>query len=390
VVALSGELSQKERSNALQAMRDGRARVCIATDVAARGIDLPNLELVIHADLPTNREALLHRSGRTGRAGRKGVSVLIVPHSARKRAERLLASADIRAHWGKPPSADEIIQRDNERILADAALSEPVQEEEQDMVSELLARYGAEQIAAALVRRYRAGQSAPEELLDAGPAETKKRERGGFENSVWMSVSVGRKQNAEPRWLLPMLCKAGGITKREIGVIKMQDRETYVQLAADHADRFFKTIGPDGRLENNIWVKRLDDAPGDMSAPAQGRARSDERPERPRKAYEERPRKPYEGRKVERPEKAETRKAEDRSEAKRFSRPRGKPVDKSAYAVPPAAESRPDHDRFAAPASGKPPKKQSKSRLERRARRAAEREAKAAESGDGAKVASSG
>ena len=72
VVALSGELSQNERSHALQAMRDGRAQVCIATDVAARGIDLPNLELVIHADLPTNPETLLHRSGRTGRAGRKG------------------------------------------------------------------------------------------------------------------------------------------------------------------------------------------------------------------------------------------------------------------------------------------------------------------------------
>ncbi|MFG6543291.1 DEAD/DEAH box helicase, partial [Sulfitobacter sp. M22298] len=73
VVALSGELTQSERTNALQALRDGRARVCIATDVAARGIDLPNLELVIHADLPSNSDTLLHRSGRTGRAGRKGV-----------------------------------------------------------------------------------------------------------------------------------------------------------------------------------------------------------------------------------------------------------------------------------------------------------------------------
>ncbi|MFB0990807.1 MAG: DEAD/DEAH box helicase, partial [Rhodospirillales bacterium] len=86
VVALSGELSQNERTHALQAMRDGRARVCVATDVAARGIDLPNLDLVIHADIPRNSEALLHRSGRTGRAGRKGVSALIVPHNARRKA----------------------------------------------------------------------------------------------------------------------------------------------------------------------------------------------------------------------------------------------------------------------------------------------------------------
>ncbi len=75
-VLLSGELSQHERNQALQALRDGRARVCVATDVAARGIDLPNLGLVIHAELPNDAETLQHRSGRTGRAGRKGVSVL--------------------------------------------------------------------------------------------------------------------------------------------------------------------------------------------------------------------------------------------------------------------------------------------------------------------------
>src|SRR5690606_5785123 len=90
VVALSGELSQNERSHALQAIRDGRARVCVATDVAARGIDLPTLDLVVHADIPNNPETLLHRSGRTGRAGRKGVSVLVVPHTRRHHVQRLL------------------------------------------------------------------------------------------------------------------------------------------------------------------------------------------------------------------------------------------------------------------------------------------------------------
>ncbi len=70
-------------------MRAGRARVGVCTDVAARGLDLPELDLVVHADLPTNPETLLHRSGRTGRAGRKGVCVLIVPHPKRRRAEQV-------------------------------------------------------------------------------------------------------------------------------------------------------------------------------------------------------------------------------------------------------------------------------------------------------------
>ena len=91
VVALSGELSQTERTHALQAMRDGRAQVCVATDVAARGIDLPNLDLVVHAELPSNHETLLHRSGRTGRAGRKGVSALIVTRKCARRPSAFLA-----------------------------------------------------------------------------------------------------------------------------------------------------------------------------------------------------------------------------------------------------------------------------------------------------------
>ncbi len=143
VVALSGELSQTERTHALQAMRDGRARVCVATDVAARGIDLPNLELVVHAELPANAEGLLHRSGRTGRAGRKGTSVLIVPPKIARKAERLLASARLEAEWTTAPSADEILRRDEERLLADPVWTEDTTEEEEAFATKLLAQHAA-------------------------------------------------------------------------------------------------------------------------------------------------------------------------------------------------------------------------------------------------------
>jgi ATP-dependent RNA helicase DeaD len=294
VVALSGELSQSERTHALQAMRDGRARVCIATDVAARGIDLPNLELVVHADLPTNAETLLHRSGRTGRAGRKGVSVLIVPHNARRRAEQLLQRAGINANWAKPPSADEVIKRDEERLLADPVLSEPLKGEEPRLVSELLERHGAEQVAAAFLRRYRAGQSAPEELLDISPPperrgksnDTKQREskpreskhREDFGESVWFSISVGRKQNAEPRWLLPLICQGGGLTKKDIGAIRIQNTETHVQIAVDSVDQFVAAIGPNQKLEDTIRVKRLNGAPP-AASDFQGRPDKDRKPD---------------------------------------------------------------------------------------------------------------
>ncbi len=286
-VSLSGELTQNERSHALQAMRDGRARVCIATDVAARGIDLPSLELVVHADLPTNAETLKHRSGRTGRAGRKGVSALIVPLSARRKAERLLGAAGIRAEWANPPSADSILKRDDERLLTDAQLSAPVEETETEMVKALIEAHGAEKIAAAYIRQFRASHFAPEDIRDVSiepqngrdrdrdaPRERRDsdferqpaRAREDFDDSVWFSLSVGRKQNAEPRWLIPMLCRHGNISKREIGAIRMQPVETFVEIREDAADAFMAALGPQMTIEGSLRVTRLDSAP-DLSAP---------------------------------------------------------------------------------------------------------------------------
>lgn len=262
VVALSGELSQAERTQALQALRDGRASVCIATDVASRGIDLPGLALVIHADIPKNRDILLHRSGRTGRAGSKGISVLIVPHNARKRAEIMLKHARIQASWGKPPSIENILERDRERFLGNPAFSEPVKDDEKPVIAELLSRYQPEQVAVALLRLHHAQKPAPEELLDAVPATHHvKPGRGDFENSVWISLSVGHDMSAEPRWILPMLCSRGNITKRNIGAIKIHLNETYVELSADCAEGFFKAVGHGGKIEKNIVVTRLQGVP---------------------------------------------------------------------------------------------------------------------------------
>ena len=166
VVSLSGELSQAERTNALQAMRDGRSRVCVATDVAARGIDLPNLDLVIHADMPTNPDILLHRSGRTGRAGRKGVCVLIVPVRRSAAASRVLASANVEATIRGAPTAAEIDARYREQILESATTAAPPDESEAGFVAELLARITPEQMAAAYLRQQLAQRPAPEDISE--------------------------------------------------------------------------------------------------------------------------------------------------------------------------------------------------------------------------------
>jgi ATP-dependent RNA helicase DeaD len=265
-VALSGEMSQHERTHALQALRDGRARVCVATDVAARGIDLPNLGLVIHAELPQNAEILQHRSGRTGRAGRKGVSVLLVLLSRRYRAEQLLNSAGIRALWAGPPSAEEIAKLDEERLLHGPLLTAEISDEDRATAKILLAERSPEEIAAALVRLYRSHLPAAEEVFDPGqkaapgadvrapaPAAPGPRKSSLGGNGVWFRLNVGRQKNADPRWLLPLICRQGKITRQEIGAIRIFDRETKFEIDAQVAGRFYAAVRkldePEVRIE---------------------------------------------------------------------------------------------------------------------------------------------
>lgn len=338
-VALSGELGQNERNAALQALRDGRARVCVATDVAARGIDLPGLTLVIHAELPNDPEVMQHRSGRTGRAGKKGTSVLLVPQSRRRKAEMLLAEAKVEAAWAGAPTPDEIRALDQERLLSDPLMSGEADADDAGMIEALLAGRSAPELAAALVRVYRSRLPSAEEVGDPNfsrderrPARAREdyapregarfgenredsprsdgpRKAGPRGDTVWFRLNVGRKDGADPRQLLPMLCRRGKITRDEVGAIRIFDRETKVEIDVDVAERFYElakaadrdkvmiepVTGEDERRPAKPFAEKASHAPS-------AHRRDDERA--PPRAYEKKPydkkpfeKKPYEGKK---------------------------------------------------------------------------------------------
>jgi ATP-dependent RNA helicase DeaD len=300
VVSLSGELAQSERTSALQAMRDGRAKVCVATDVAARGIDLPNLDLVIHADLPSNPDTLLHRSGRTGRAGRKGVCVLIVPLHRRSAAMRVLGFANLTATFQAAPGIAEIEARYREQILEAAVAAPAPDADEKPFVEELLERLTPEQIAAAYLRQQLAARPVPEEISDTPiqsfgeKASRGKRFESGvrvdsdpgkprpptMEGGVWFSLSLGRKHRADPKWLLPMICKAGDVTKRDVGSIKIMDLETRFEISGDKAAAFGERVAR-ASLEKGVRIMPASGAPSETRSygkpkydPAQKRERA--------------------------------------------------------------------------------------------------------------------
>jgi ATP-dependent RNA helicase DeaD len=276
-VALSGEHSQNERNQAMQALRDRRARVCVATDVAARGLDLPTLSLVVHVELPRDAETLQHRSGRTGRAGKKGTAVLIVPYPRRKRVESMLRGARIEAEWIKAPTPEDIRKGDRERLLATLLLPVEVDEEDRELARRLLAERSAEDIASALVRAHRARMPAPEELLDQGAgAPRQEGPRPGFEDTIWFRMNIGRRHNADPRWLLPLLCRRGHISRNEIGAIRIAANETLFEIPRQAGARFAAAVkrsaGADPDGEGGIAIEPVQGTPREAARQNRGGA----------------------------------------------------------------------------------------------------------------------
>jgi ATP-dependent RNA helicase DeaD len=262
VVALSGEHSQNERNHALQALRDRRARVCVATDVAARGIDLPSLSLVVHVEIPRDAETLQHRSGRTGRAGKKGTAILLVPYPRRRRVEAMLRGARVPAEWVAAPGAAEIRAADSDRLLT--ALLAPVESTEEDsaLAARLLRERSAEEIAVALVQAHRARLPQPEELL-ASDAPPQRGPRPGFEGSAWFRLNVGRRQNADPRWILPLLCRRGHVARGDIGAIRITAGETLFEIAGAAAAPFLAAVRRTAESDGDVEITPVAGKPRD-------------------------------------------------------------------------------------------------------------------------------
>ncbi|CAI3954006.1 Superfamily II DNA and RNA helicase (SrmB) (PDB:3RRM) [Commensalibacter communis] len=283
--ALSGDLGQEERTQAIKSLRTGQVRVCVATDVAARGLDLPTLDLVIHASLPTNHATLLHRSGRTGRAGRKGVCALIVPNSQRNRAEQLLRKAKVAATWETAPSITAIHEKDNERLLNHPSLlnSKEVLGEDQILIDQLTSKFSINDLANTVISLYRTTIPNPEEITPISlenrrsvgsdrerSRDGRGRDRDGrsdshsFESGSWYEMPVGRSDNADPKWLIPMLCKIANIQKKDIGSIRISDRATKFEIAADKVADFNKSI-------SRIKDDEVQISPSTPAAPSEGR-----------------------------------------------------------------------------------------------------------------------
>jgi ATP-dependent RNA helicase DeaD len=179
--------------------------------------------------------------------------------------------------WIKAPTPEEIGRSDRERLLRQ--LLEPVETDEEDraLALRLLEERSPEEIAAALVRVHRGRMPAAEDLVDSANAPRSDASRNdgprpGFEDTVWFRMDIGRRHNADPRWLLPMLCRRGHITRTEIGAIRIAAGETMFEIPRHASSRFMQAVRRTATEEDGEGGVRIE--------PIQGKPREESRSNR--------------------------------------------------------------------------------------------------------------
>jgi ATP-dependent RNA helicase DeaD len=165
----------------------------------------------------------------------------------------MLRGAKINADWINAPTAADITAKDHERLLETLLTPVEVEDEDRALGAKLLETMSAQDIAAALVHVHRSKMPVAAEMLDDGARGDRAKEthRDGFDDSVWFKLNIGRNNNADPKWILPLLCRRGGVTKNDIGAIRITANETHVGIAAAAATRFAKAIQTPGRDEDH-------------------------------------------------------------------------------------------------------------------------------------------
>jgi ATP-dependent RNA helicase DeaD len=326
VRTLSGEMEQPERDRALAAFRQGGVQALIATDVAARGIDVRDIARVIQVEPPTDVETYTHRSGRTGRAGKQGTSVLFVAPPHYPAIARGLARAKI-AHRVEPIPRPDAIQRVREEKLV-AWLAREGDGDTIDphaiSIAERIVESGA--VLTALARlvekaglhgptkaRNVRGVPPPRDDQPVRPRRSTPDRRpvppGGSPAWVAFRVTWGGLHGADARRLLAVACRRGNIRGSDVGAIRVEAAYSLIDIARDVADAFETQAGRPDPRDPRVRITRADESsrveerpaqppvhtrPAQLPVPA-GPAPSqmDERPPRPRPRVEERPLRPH-------------------------------------------------------------------------------------------------
>jgi ATP-dependent RNA helicase DeaD len=278
--ALSGDMGQRERTATLEAFRTGAVGVLVATDVAARGLDIEDIARVIHFDLPENDEVFTHRSGRTARAGNKGTSIVLVPSSGRGRVQSMMRRLGVALDWQPVPTPEHIRRAADARLLAEITAGAPASTEARSLAATLLQAHDAvDLVAALLARSNHRGPCEPRQVRDVdrannvreraqpkgwpqrGQGRDRRPQPRAVRSFTRFHVTWGASHGANPSRLLAMVCRRGKIDSNQVGAIKIADFSAVVEVASDVANAFAAAAQPPDPRNPKVRIRPWRDQP---------------------------------------------------------------------------------------------------------------------------------
>ena len=299
--ALNGDMTQQAREQTLDKLKSGRLDILVATDVAARGIDIERISLVVNYDIPLDAESYVHRIGRTGRAGRSGRALLFVE----PRERRLLRNIE---NLMKKP-IDEVaipnheVLMEKRRAKFKARVAKQLEHHDLEKYRELLedlftADQDHEELAAAMMMMLQEKQKLilpPDSAIRPARQERGRRdrddrrsERGGREhrenNGVAMDlyrIEIGREDGVEVRHIVGAIANEGDINSRYIGHIKLYDTYSTIELPQGMPNHLVQHFAQKSRVLNKqMQMSLLGPASSQSGQPFEGRGRRDDRNDR--------------------------------------------------------------------------------------------------------------
>src|SRR6476660_4969684 len=246
--AINGDIPQQQRERTVDALKEGRIDILVATDVAARGLDVERISHVVNYDIPHDTESYVHRIGRTGRAGRSGDAILFMTPREKYLLRSIEKATRQPVEQMHLPTAETV---NTLRLFKyDTKITETLASEDVAAFRDLIANYEQEhdvpaaEIAAALAVMAQGGQPRLVKELPAAP-EFQKRERSkdGFgsrgptrtltEGNATYRIAVGRRQRVMPGSIVGAIANEGGISSAQIGGIDIRSDHSLVELPAD-------------------------------------------------------------------------------------------------------------------------------------------------------------
>jgi ATP-dependent RNA helicase DeaD len=235
--AIHGDLNQTQRARVMKRFREGASEILVATDVAARGLDIENVTHVVNYDLPQDPEGYVHRIGRTGRAGRSGTAITLIHPKEFRQLRMMERVLRVQVKRRTVPTVADVAEKQREALRSrlGSEVERGVLPEYRDVVLQLAEEYDSIDIAAAALRL----------LVDKG-RETSTGEQygdtGAEPGMVRLFLNLGHMDRITPAEIVRGIAEASGISGSLIGLIDIYDRFTFVEVPNDVAQKVLSAV----------------------------------------------------------------------------------------------------------------------------------------------------